>query len=86
MDYTLEENQNSLRNSLREKTLLVTFQKLNGEFRDMECTLKPDVAVGTGGSKEPKEGKTRPTTSLAVYDVNKKAWRSFRWDSIVKVS
>jgi hypothetical protein len=30
-------------------------------------------------------GRTKPTESLAVFDIEAKGWRSFRWDSIKEV-
>ena len=89
MDYTLEENQNLLKERLRNGTVLVSFTKKDGERRDLLCTLQESQLPKRPEAEttEPEKATTRttPTTSLAVYDVEKQAWRSFRWDSIVEV-
>lgn len=84
MDYTLETSQQLLKTRLKHENLLVTFTKKDGTERTMRCTLN---ASSITTPSVPKEQSTRsvPTTSLAVYDVDKKEWRSFRWDSILEV-
>lgn len=85
MDYTLETGQQLLRKRLRNENLLVTFTKKDGTQRTMRCTLNGS-SIPT--ENNPKEQSTRavPSTSLAVYDLDKKEWRSFRWDSILEVT
>lgn len=86
MDYTVIENQEALKERLKNGTVLVSFTKKDGERRDMECTLKGSLIKSVPSTKPATEvSRSTPTTSLAVYDVNKDAWRSFRWDSIIKV-
>lgn len=63
-----------LLNTLTEHIVTVTFTKLNGEQRVMECTLKKDIIPNT----DPKENAVLCT----VWDVNKSSWRSFRFDRI----
>lgn len=84
MDYTLESGQQLLRTRLKNESLLVTFTKKDGTERTMRCTLN---ASSIPTESNPKEQSTRsvPSSSLAVYDLDKKAWRSFRWDSILEV-
>ena len=83
IDYTLSENQETLKEMLRAKVLSVEFTKVNGDKRKMDCTLDPAVLPLQEGSKT-----TRPisASSLAVFDTNQQAWRSFRWDSIISVT
>jgi hypothetical protein len=68
---------------LREQTVTVTFTKQDGTERVMNCTLyEGDIPV----DQAPKNsGRTKPTESLAVFDIEAKGWRSFRWDSIKEV-
>lgn len=62
----------------------VIFTKLNGEERDMLCTLKNDVIPKA--TKDPiTQKKVRDLNEevLAVWDVNKEGWRSFRISNVV---
>lgn len=68
------------------KDLCVTFTKKDGTTRDMQCTL---VESKVPEDKRPKsEGASSETTGSAVrvFDTEKQEWRSFRWDSVTKVS
>lgn len=84
MDYTLETGQQLLRKRLRNENLLVTFTKKDGTQRTMRCTLAAD-SIPTEAEPKEKSSRAVPSTSLAVYDLDKKEWRSFRWDSILEV-
>lgn len=85
MDYTVIDNQELLKGQLRNENLFVTFTKKDGQERKMLCTLLQDrIGAGTTPSAEPSS-RAVSTTSLAVYDLDKQAWRSFRWDSITGV-
>ena len=85
MDYTQESGQQLLRARLKHENLLVTFTKKDGSERTMRCTLN---ASSIPTESNAKENSTRviPSTALAVYDLDKKEWRSFRWDSILEVN
>lgn len=62
----------------------VTFTKLNGDRRVMECTLMPHIL--------PKPKKTDPLTQkkvrevdprvISVWDVNAGGWRAFRYERV----
>lgn len=61
----------------------VSFEKKNGEIRKMKCTLNPEHPLmrevkGTGGSYDPNQ--------IRVIDVEKEAWRSFRFDSLISIN
>lgn len=62
----------------------VTFTKKDGSERVMECTtdskLVPQEPVVE--SVTPKREKKTNDDVCPVYDLEAKAWRSFRWDSI----
>lgn len=58
--------------SLKEKVMRVTFTKVNGEERVMDCTLMEGVVPETKGGKKPNP------EVLNVWDVNKNDWRSFK--------
>jgi hypothetical protein len=60
----------------------VTFRKVNGEIRDMSCTLQAHMLpVQLAESTR----KPNPDIMLA-YLVDKQAWRSFRLDNVICVS
>lgn len=72
----------------------VAFTKADGTDREMLCTLDPgqlpEVPVPTGPVdgvvKESKERKKPDEHSLRVFDLDKKEWRSFRFDRLKKIT
>jgi len=67
------------------KDLCITFTKKDGTERKMFCTLS-EGRIPT--DKMPKEESTSSQTSgsaVRVFDTEKQEWRSFRWDSVIKV-
>lgn len=68
---------------LIEGKLNVTFTKKNGEERTMLCTLMSEFLPETKET-EKKDQKVNEEV-LAVWDLDKDAWRSFRLDSISNV-
>jgi len=70
---------------LRAGTCRVVFEKLNGEMRDMTCTLKQDEIPGHHQPKtaiDEEEGVLKTITALKVFDVNADGWRSFRVENV----
>jgi hypothetical protein len=68
------------------KDLCITFTKKDGTVRDMRCTL---CEGRIPADKQPKtEGSTTKDSGSAVrvFDTEKQEWRSFRWESVTKVS
>jgi hypothetical protein len=68
------------------KDLCITFTKKDGTLRDMRCTLS-EGRIPT--DKHPKSEGTSTKDSesaVRVFDTEKQEWRSFRWDSVTKVS
>jgi hypothetical protein len=81
--FDTENSKNWLRTLLREQNVSVTFQKLDGSERTMLCTLS-EVKIPV--ENRPKGTSTvKNDQSLAVFDVEKQGWRSFRWDSIKSI-
>ena len=60
----------------------IIFEKRDGSLREMYCTTNKSLIEkhvnGRGVSRE-------CYATTAVFDVEKGAWRSFRWESIIKV-
>lgn len=77
-----------LKNLLHESTLTVCFNKKDGAVRTMQCTLNPDFlpVVDKQEGDEVKKEKKQNDESIAVWDLEKNAWRSFRFDSVVSYS
>jgi hypothetical protein len=88
-----------IKSLLQKSTITVTFVKADGTDREMLCTLNWDH-IPT--DKAPKETPTTPVDgivkeskkprkepdphSLRVFDVEKKEWRSFRFDRLKKIT
>lgn len=72
----------SLKAKLRLGVAHFIFQKKNGEYREMFATTSPSLVKrhinGRGVSRE-------LYATTAVFDCELGEWRSFRWESIVKV-
>ena len=78
-----EEGRKWLREMLGSHEVTVFFTKKDGTERKMLCTLAENKIPN---EKMPKNsGKSKSDDTLAVFDIEKDAWRSFRWDSVTKV-
>ena len=66
----------------------VTFTKKDGSERKMQCTLIENKIPTDKRPKGTNESENTSTTGSAVrvFDTEKQEWRSFRWDSVTKVS
>jgi len=72
-----------LKGLLRSEKVKITFTKKDGTDREMLCTLVSDEIPS---EKAPKNtGKSGSDDALAVFDLEKTEWRSFRWDSVKKI-
>lgn len=72
------------------KGVMVEFTKVDGTIRKMLCTLaatlipeeaQPKVEAET--IETPEDPAPPAPAACRVYDLEKQAWRSFRWDSII---
>ena len=72
----------NLKSKLRSGVAHFIFQKKNGEYREMFATTNHSLVNrhinGRGESRE-------KYATTAVFDCELGEWRSFRWESIVKV-
>lgn len=79
------EEQEQFRNWLIEQLnivrVFIKFNKKDGTEREMLCTLSEEAPV----YEKKTERKANPDTCF-VFDVEKKEWRSFRYDSVTRVS
>lgn len=70
-----------LLNALYQGIVTVTFKKIGtGEIRVMPCTLNSDILVENG--IEIKLSMNVESEHYACYAIDKKAWRSFRLDTV----
>jgi len=74
--------QEELLEQLKKDTLVVTFNKLDGDERIMTCTKSLDVIPEESRTKTDKEAKVGTVT---VWDTTAKGWRSFKYDRVTKV-
>lgn len=58
----------------------ITFTKKDGTERVMNCTLKDDLVEQY--EKKTERVKQLSLDTCAVYDLDNKGWRSFRFDSV----
>jgi hypothetical protein len=73
-----------LNSILQESIVTVTFTKKDGSERTMKCTLKSEMIPS---DKMPKgSNRTKPSESIAVFDVENDGWRSFRLDSVKELN
>jgi len=88
-DFTTDNFKNLLRAKLQENEVSVTFTKRDGTERAMLCTLSTSRIPGEHepqGTGDTSSTETVSKEALRVFDLEKTAWRSFRWDSIKKVN
>ena len=83
------ERENELLSMLRSSIagIRVNFEKKDGSEREMLCTLNEGLIPMDKKPKTSSETSARTIGSaLPVYDLEKREWRSFRWDSINSVT
>ena len=71
-----------MKDSLHKGICKVVFTKKNGDERIMHCTLQESMLPEQMDIEEEIQKKKPNPDVLAVWDVEAKGWRSFRWDSI----
>ena len=78
-------NRDEIVEILSTKICKVVFTKVDGSERTMVCTLEPQMISETYGSYEPSKNKRVNKDVLAVFDLEKDGWRSFRIDAVKSV-
>lgn len=86
--YATNEGKVWLREKLKSQVMTVTFKKKDGTNREMLCTLDPKYlpAIELDEETDEKSVRKQSIDSIAVYDVEVNAWRSFRYDSVIEVN
>jgi len=88
-DYTSNDFKELLKAKLNENEVGITFTKRDGSERRMLCTLSTSRIPGEHipqGKGDTSTAKTFSEEALRVFDTEKVAWRSFRFDSIKSVT
>jgi hypothetical protein len=67
-----------LKKVLEENIVSVTFNKVDGTERVMQCTMMKDVVPSLIPLKEGVEPRKVNPNVLNVWDIDKRDWRSFR--------
>lgn len=73
----------ALKTMLRNSVVEVTFKKMNGDTRVMECTLLPKYLPDRVNESIDTELIDDEPEYLAVWDLKAKGWRSFRFDRVI---
>lgn len=73
-----------LKGMLRAGPVTVSFLKKDGSIREMNCTLEEGVAVPH--EKTTDRVKEQNDEVCPVWDIDKQAWRSFRYESVTKIT
>ena len=75
-------NEELLLENLKQKTMIVTFDNLNGDERIMTCTKNFDIIPE---DNRPKTDKKPAEGNITVWDLTAKGWRSFKYNRVKKV-
>ena len=72
---------------LRKEVVEVTFLKLDGDERKMPCTLMPSLLPAATKDDPMTQKKVREISDkvVAVWAIESKGFRSFRYDRVTKV-
>lgn len=71
---------------LENGTVNVSFVKLDGTNREMNCTLNPSLVPQPEKEVDvPKKERIINENVLPVYDLDNSAWRSFSWDRLTSL-
>lgn len=72
-----------VQNILREREVKFTFEKADGNLREMTCTLQESVVPKI--IRENAEPRKYNPDVCVVWDLALGQWRSFRWDRLRKI-
>ncbi len=77
-------DKNYISEQLKNGVGLVRFTKANGEIREMRCTLNAAYLPPAQPGAIDEEYRAPNPEVVAVWDLDKNAWRSFRVDSVLE--
>ena len=73
-----------LKDMLHMGPIKVFFTKKDGSVREMHCTLEDGIAIPH--EKTTDRVKEQNNDVCPVWDIDKQAWRSFRYDAVTKIT
>ena len=73
-----------IRAALKSEVLEVHFIKADDTIREMKCTLQESFLPPLTEARKLREN-LESEDAIAVWDIEKNAWRSFRIDSILRI-
>jgi hypothetical protein len=80
-------NKAELKEHLSRHVAEITFNKVDGSVRKMNCTLMTDYLPQVISEEQAAHvPRVQTDEVLAVWDLDKQGWRSFRLDSITNVN
>ena len=84
---TVDQRRDIIKSMLSEGVYKITFTKVNGETREMPCTLNADILPSqkVTEDKEKTERKIN-TENLSVWCTDKNGWRSFKLANVVEIA
>jgi hypothetical protein len=75
---------------LRNNLVTVTFTKVNGDERVMNCTLQnnhiPSTTLSNNTTQILRENTSGSDNNISVWDTQVQGWRSFRVSSVKSVT
>jgi len=84
---TVDQRRDIIKSMLSEGVYTVTFTKVNGETREMPCTLKADLLPPQKVVEdEEKTERKINTENLSAWCTDKDGWRSFKLANVVEVA
>jgi hypothetical protein len=75
-----------LKSTLRNERMNICFTKADGTERWLHCSLHPELIPAEKLQKEEASTRKKSDEALAVWDIEKQDWRSFRYDSVKEFS
>lgn len=75
-------NYDKIKENLHNNVCEVVFTKVNGTKRKMIATLKPELLPIRENKKVVESARKDNATSIPVFDLENKGWRSFRVDAV----
>jgi hypothetical protein len=78
-------NKTELIDTLKHNICEVTFTKVNGEVRQMPCTLRKDMIPPATSKGDDFKPKKLNDSTLSVWCLDKSEWRSFRISNVTEI-
>lgn len=76
------QTKNEMYEILKTSIASITFLKVDGTERKMKCSLNPKFLPEQLDMEEYISKKNKNDSVIAVWDIEKEGWRSFRVDSV----